>query len=78
MSRIGKQPCVAVEDAINLTKARSMLIILLATCDQTLLAIDATADVLDSDLRHDLNAMTERTRREVEALDEKLRELRTI
>jgi hypothetical protein len=69
---------VAVEDAINLTKARSMLIILLATCDQTLLAIDATADVLDSDLRHDLNAMTERTRREVEALDEKLRELRTI
>jgi hypothetical protein len=69
---------VAVEDAISLTKARSMLIILLATCDQTLLAIDATADVLDSDLRHDLNAMTERTRREVEALDEKLRELRTI
>ena len=69
---------MAVEDAISLTKARSMLIILLATCDQTLLAIDATADVLDSDLRHDLNAMTERTRREVEALDEKLRELRTI
>lgn len=78
MSRIGKQPCVAVEDAISLTKARSMLIILLATCDQTLLAIDATANVLDSDLRHDLNAMIERTRREVEALDEKLRELRTI
>jgi hypothetical protein len=69
---------VAVEDAISLTKARSMLIILLATCDQTLLAIDATANVLDSDLRHDLNAMIERTRREVEALDEKLRELRTI
>jgi hypothetical protein len=69
---------VAVEDAISLTKARSMLIILLATCDQTLLAIDATANVLDSDLRHDLNAMIERTRREVDALDEKLRELRTI
>ncbi len=69
---------MAVEDAISLTKARSMLIILLATCDQTLLAIDATANVLDSDLRHDLNAMIERTRREVEALDEKLRELRTI
>lgn len=69
---------MAVEDAISLTKARSMLIILLATCDQTLLAIDATANVLDSDLRHDLNAMIERTRREVDALDEKLRELRTI
>ena len=53
---------MAAQDAISLTKARSMLIILLATCDQTLLALDATANVLDTDLRHDLNTMIERTR----------------
>lgn len=69
---------MAAQDAISLTKARSMLIILLATCDQTLLALDATANVLDTDLRHDLNTMIERTREEIEALDAKLRELRSI
>lgn len=69
---------MAAQDAISLTKARSMLIILLATCDQTLLALDATANVLDTDLRHDLNTMIERTRGEIEALDAKLRELRSI
>ena len=69
---------MAAQDAISLTKARSMLIILLATCDQTLLALDATANVLDTDRRHDLNTMIERTREEIEALDAKLRELRSI
>lgn len=41
-----------------LTKARSLLTILLATCEQTLLALDAAANVLDTDMTEDLRRMT--------------------
>jgi hypothetical protein len=39
---------MAVEDVMALTKARSLLVILLATCEQTLLALDAAGNVLDT------------------------------
>lgn len=61
-----------MEDAAALTKARSLLMILLATCEQTLLALEAAANVLDTDMTNDLRAMTERTEKELAALNEKL------
>lgn len=67
---------MTAENAIELTRARSLLIILLATCEQTLLALDAAANVVDSGLRRDLHTMIERTRGEVVVFDKKLRELR--
>ena len=67
---------MTAENAIELTRARSLLIILLATCEQTLLALDAAANVVDSGLRRDLHTMIERTRGEVVVFDNKLRELR--
>ena len=44
-----------------LTKARSMLLILLATCRQTLTALDAAGNVLDSEMAEDLRRMTARS-----------------
>lgn len=67
---------VAVEDVMALTKARSLLTILLATCEQTLLAVDAAANVLDTDMTEDLRRMIDRTRSELEALDARLEALR--
>jgi hypothetical protein len=52
----------------ELKKARSMLVILLATCEQTLLALDAAGNVLDSDLRTSLAAMIERSEAELAGL----------
>ncbi len=63
---------MAALDFVALTKARSMLIILLATCHQTLLALEAAANVLDTDLTSDLREMIARSERELEALDERL------
>ena len=51
-----------------LTKARSMLIILLATCNETLLALEAAANILDVDLTRELTAMIERSERELDAV----------
>lgn len=59
-----------------LTKARSLLVILLATCEQTLLALDAAANVLDTDMTEDLRRMVARTRNELEALDVRLAAVR--
>lgn len=60
------------ETLATLSKARSMLILLLATCNQTLLALEAVANVLDTDLTADLKAMIERSDRELEALSKKI------
>ena len=61
----------------TLTKARSMLVILLATCEQTLLVLDAVANVLDTDMTEDLRAMIARTEGELTVMDEKLAALRS-
>ena len=52
-----------------------MLLILLATCQQTLLALEAAANALDTDMTDDLRRMIERSERELEALNEQLRSL---
>ena len=47
-------------DLVELKKTRSMLLLLLATCQQTLLALEAVGNVLDTDLTESLSAMVER------------------
>jgi hypothetical protein len=61
-----------VEDRTKLTQARSMLILLLATCKQTQTALEAAANALDTDLSRDLSSMIERTERELVALTDKI------
>ena len=46
--------------------------ILLATCQQTMLALDAADNALDVELGDDLRAMIERTEREIKALSAKI------
>lgn len=53
-------------------KARSLLIILLATCHETLLALEAAANVLDTDLTSDLGKMIVRSEEELRVLTEKI------
>lgn len=60
----------------TLTKARSLLIILLATCHETLLALEAAANVLDTQLTDDLRLMIERSEEELRVASEKLAALR--
>lgn len=55
-----------------LTQARSLLMLLLATCQQTLLALEAAANELDTDMTEDLTAMIERSERELGALEAKI------
>ena len=62
----------AMEERAALTQARSMLILLLATCRQTQTALGAAANALDTDLAKDLGGMIERTERELEALQAKI------
>ena len=62
----------AVDDRATLTQARSMLMLLLATCKQTQIALDAAANALDTDLTSDLAVMIERTEGELTALTEKI------
>lgn len=64
-----------VDDVAALTKARSLLLLLLATCRETLLALEAAANVLDTDLTADLKAMIERSEAELEALNAKIKAL---
>ena len=49
-----------------------MLVLLLATCKQTQLALEAAANALDTDLTSDLTSMIERTEDELLALTEKI------
>jgi hypothetical protein len=65
----------AVDDRATLTQARSMLILLLATCKQSQIALEAAANALDTDLTRDLGAMIERTERELAALTNKIQTL---
>jgi hypothetical protein len=69
---------MAVEDVMALTKARSLLVILLATCEQTMLALDAAGNVLDTDMTEDLRRMISRTETELGAMNEKLAALRAV
>ena len=59
-------------DFIALTKARSMLLILLATCRETLTALEAAGNPLDSDMTEDLRRMVSRSEDELEAITKKL------
>jgi len=52
-------------DLVELKKARSMLVLLLATCQQTLLALEAVGNLLDTDLTKALSAMVDRTEAEL-------------
>jgi hypothetical protein len=61
-----------VDERATLTQARSLLILLLATCKQTQLALGAAANALDTDLASLLDAMIERTEAELVALTEKI------
>jgi len=67
---------MAVEDFMALTKARSLLVILLATCEQTLLALDAAANALDTEMTEDLRRMIARTEGELGVMNEKIAALR--
>ncbi len=49
--------------------------LLLATCQQTRIAVEAAANALDTDLTSDLGAMIERTEEELAALNEKIQAL---
>ena len=62
-------------DLADLTKARSMLILLLATCKESLLALEAAANELDTDLTKDLAAMITRSEKELVALNAKIEAL---
>ena len=53
-----------------------MLILLLATCQQTLIALEAAANVLDTKLTADLKAMIARTEDELKAVNRKIESLR--
>jgi hypothetical protein len=64
-------PGMAEADLAELTRARSMLMILLATAKETLLALEAVSNVLDTDLTDDLRAMISRSERQLEALGQK-------
>lgn len=59
-------------DLVELKKTRSMLILLLATCQQTLLALEAAGNVLDTDLTKDLSIMIERSEGELARLKVKI------
>lgn len=60
------------EDFVALTKARSMLLILLATCRETLTALDAAGNALDTDMTEDLRRMIVRSEKELEGLTQQL------
>ncbi len=59
-------------DLEELKRARSMLVLLLATCEQTLLALEAAGNVLDSDLKTALASMIERSEAELAGLKIKI------
>jgi hypothetical protein len=61
-----------VDERATLTQARSMLILLLATCKQTEVALGAAANALDTDMTGALGAMIARTEAELAALVKKI------
>ena len=71
----GRHNSKSMADLADLTKARSMLILLLATCKESLLALEAAANVLDTDLTSDQAAMITRSETELVALNAKIEAL---
>ena len=63
---------VEAESLAALTKARSLLVILLATCRETLLVLEAAANDLDTRLTRDLALMIDRSQQELEVINEKI------
>jgi hypothetical protein len=61
-----------MDDRAQLVKARSMLVLLLATCQQTLLALEAAGNTLDTDLTELLTAMIDRSEKELASLRTKI------
>ena len=64
-----------MEDRATLTQARSMLMLLLATCKQTEATLQAASNALDTDLTGDLHRMIERSEGELIALNAKIKAL---
>lgn len=64
-----------MEERATLTQARSMLMLLIAACKQSEIALQAAANALDTDLTSDLNKMIERSERELVALNAKINAL---
>jgi hypothetical protein len=64
-----------MDERATLMQARSMLVLLLATCKQTDVALGAAANALDTDLSSDLEVMIERTESELVALTKKIEAL---
>ncbi len=58
-----------------LKKARSLLLILLTTCRETILALEAAANALDSDLTTELSSLVSRSEVELAAIEQKIAEL---
>ena len=54
----------------DLVRQRSMLVILIAACTSARTAFQAADNVVDADLRADLNRMIERSEAELEKLSE--------
>ena len=67
---------VGGDTVVALVKAQSMLIILLATCEQTLVALDAAGNILDTDMTEDLRRMIARTKDELAVATDKIASLR--
>lgn len=67
---------VEAESLAALTKARSLLVILLATCRETLLVLEAAANDLDTRLTRDLALMIDRSQQELEVINETIRALK--
>lgn len=64
-----------MDERAPLRKARSLLLLLLATCKETQLALEAAANSLDTKLTNDVGAMIERTEAEIVVLNEKIKAL---
>jgi hypothetical protein len=64
-----------VDDLAGLTKARSLLLLLLATCKETQLALEAVADALDTELTKDLGNMINRSESELAEVNAKIEAL---
>ena len=68
---------MAAEDLAALKKARSLLMILLATCRETLLALQAADNALDTTMTTELSEMIERSESELHVLSAKIKSLET-
>jgi hypothetical protein len=60
------------EKHVQLRKAQSLLLLLIATCRETLLGLDATANILDAEMTELLRTMIERSEKELAVLTAKM------